>query len=291
MQIFIPGQDCTYGMGAVYALPCVNPYTKNNSFIELYNRGSKPFNWKATTQNNWIKLSRTTGKVNLQDRITVSVDWNKVPQGDDVVGVIELTSGNQTKKVFVPVFNPASPTVEELKGMYVEDNGCVSINAGKFHRKVENSGIKIRAIKGLGYENDCVQLGEATQNVPNMWFTNKSPKAEYDFYTFNGGNATVHVYALPLFPIDSKHDTRYGIMIDDGMVQWMTTSAKEYSSQWRLNVFRNSAISTINVNVDKPGKHTLKLICADPGMIIQKVVIDFGGMKRSYLGPNVTYIK
>ena len=175
--------------------------------------------------------------------------------------------------------------------MYVEDNGCVSINAGKFHRKVENSGIKIRTNKGLGYENDCVLLGEATQNVPNMWFTNKSPKAEYDFYTFNGGNATVHVYALPLFPINSKHDTRYGIMIDDGMVQWMTTSAKEYSSQWRLNVFRNSTISTINVNFDKPGKHTLKLICADPGMIIQKVVIDFGGMKRSYLGPNVTYIK
>ena len=140
--------------------------------------------------------------------------------------------------------------------MYIEDNGCVSINAGKFHRKVENSGIKIRTIKGLGYENDCVQLGEATQNVPNMWFT------------------------LPLFPIDSKHDTRYGIMIDDCMVQWMTTSAKEYSSQWRLNVFRNSTISTINVNVDKPGKHTLKLICADPGMIIQKVVIDFGGMDR-----------
>ncbi|MFR0827926.1 hypothetical protein [Bacteroides intestinalis] len=202
-----------------------------------------------------------------------------------------MTFGNQTKEVFVPVFNPANPTVEELRGMYIEDNGCVSINAGKFHRKVENSGIKIRAIKGLGYENDCVQLGEATQNVPNMWFTNKSPKAEYDFYTFNGGNATVHVYALPLFPVDSKHDTRYGIMIDDDMVQWMTTSAKEYSSQWRLNVFRNSAISTINVNVDKPGKHTLKLICAHPGMIIQKVVIDFGGMKRSYLGPNVTYIK
>ncbi|EKU90145.1 hypothetical protein HMPREF9447_02655 [Bacteroides oleiciplenus YIT 12058] len=291
MQIFIPGQDCTYGMGAMHVLPCVNPYTKNSSFIELYNRGSKPFNWKATTKENWIKLSRSTGKVTAQDRITVSIDWTKVPQGDDITGEIELTSGNRTKKVFVPVFNPASPTVEELKGLYVEDNGCVSINAGKFHRKVENNSIQIKAIKGLGYENDCVQLGEATQSVPNMWFTNKSPKAEYDFYTFNGGNATVHIYALPLFPIDSKHDTRYGVMIDNGMVQWMTTSSREYSSQWRLNVFRNSAISTINVNVDKPGKHTLKLICADPGMIIQKVVIDFGGMKRSYLGPNVTYIK
>lgn len=291
MQIFIPGQDCTRSMGAVYTLPCVNPYTRKETFIEMYNRGAKPFSWKASTRNNWIKLSHTAGKTTMQDRITVSVDWSKVPKGDDIVGEVEVASGEQVKRVFVPVFNPAYPTVEELKGWYVEDNGCVSINAGKFHRKVENSGIKIRAIRGLGYENDCVQLGEATQAVPNMWFTNKSPKAEYDFFSFSGGNATVHIYALPLFPIDSKHDTRYGVMIDDGMVQWMTTSSREYSSQWRLNVFRNSAVSTINVNVDKPGKHTLKLICADPGMIIQKVVIDFGGMKRSYLGPKVTVVK
>lgn len=291
IQIFIPGQDCTYGMAAVNVLPCVNPYTKKSSFVELYNKGTKVFTWKATTKNNWILMNKKSGKTALQERIEIGIDWAKVPVGTDITGEIEITSGTKTLKVYVPVFNPASPTVAELKGMYVEDNGCVSINAGKFHRKIENNDIKIRAVKGLGYENDCVQLGEAAKPSQNMWFTDKSPKAEYDFYAFNAGNVTVHAYALPLFPIDSKHDTRYGIMIDNGMVQWMTTSSKEYSSQWRLNVFRNSAVSTINMNIDKPGKHTLKLICSDPGMVIQKVVIDFGGMKRSYLGPDVTLVE
>lgn len=290
MQIFIPGQDCTYGMSTVKVLPCINPYTKKNSFIELYNRGNKAFGWKATAKDAWILLSKTAGKTSLQDRITVSVDWTKVPVGTDITGEVEITSGGKTLTVYVPVFNPQSPSVAQLQGMYVEDNGCVSINAGKFHRKVENDQVKICSVKGLGYENDCVQLGEAAQSVSHMGSTDKTPKAEYDFYTFNGGNATVYVYALPLFPVDSKHDTRYGIMIDDGMVQWMTTSAKEYSSQWRLNVFRNSAVSVINMNVGTPGKHTFKLFCADPGMIIQKIVIDFGGMKRSYLGPDVTLV-
>lgn len=291
MQVFIPGQDCTYGMSTMHILPCLNPYTKKNSFVELYNRGAKAFSWKAETNDAWIQLNKKSGMTLLQDRIDISVDWTKVPTGTDVTGIVDFVSGDKKIRVYIPVFNPQYPVTGELKGMYVEDNGCVSINAGKFHRKTENNDIKIRAVKGLGYENDCVQLGEATQPVQNMWFTDKSPKAEYDFYTFNAGSVTVYAYALPLFPVDSKHDTRYGVIIDDGMVQWLTTSSKEYSSQWRLNVSRNSAISTINMNIDKPGKHTLKLVCADPGMIIQKVVIDLGGMKRSYLGPEVTWVE
>ena len=54
---------------------------------------------------------------------------------------------------------------------------------------------------------------------------------------------------------------------------------------------RNNAIGIMNLNIEKPGKHTLKLLCADPGMVIQKVIIDFGGMKRSYLGPRPTLVK
>ena len=56
----------------------------------------------------------------------------------------------------------------------MEDNGCVSINAGKFHHKQEANGIKVRTVMGLGYENECVQLGEATQETQSMWNTHKA---------------------------------------------------------------------------------------------------------------------
>ena len=80
-------------------------------------------------------------------------------------------------------------------------------------------------------------------------------------------------------------------MIDNGVVHWVSTATKEYSGQWKQNVVRNNAIGIMNLNIEKPGKHTLKLLCADPGMVIQKVIIDFGGMKRSYLGPRPTLVK
>lgn len=291
MQIFVPGKDTDYGTSTLHVLPCLNPFTRNESFIELYNRGDKAFRWTASARESWIKLSRTSGNTLLQDRILVSVDWAKAPTGSSITGEIEITSGSKKEKVYLPLFNPQTPTAEELKGMYVEDNGCVSINAGIFHRKQENEEISIRTVKGLGYENECLQLGEATRPTQDLWNLGRTPKAEYDFYTFSAGTVTVYVYALPLFAVNSGRDTRYGVMIDNGMVHWMTTASKEYSSPWKLNVARNSAISVLNLNIEKPGKHTLKLLCGDPGMIIQKVVIDFGGMKRSYLGPKPTMVK
>jgi len=32
----------------------------------------------------------------------------------------------------------------------------------------------------------------------------------------------------------------------------------------------------------------VKIICGDAGTVLQKIVLDFGGMKRSYFGPQPT---
>ena len=291
MRVFLPGQASPLGKITLNVLPCVNPYTRKESFIELYNIGEQAFTWNAKVSDSWIKLSRQSGTTLLQERIIVSVDWSKVPVGERVTGEIDIISGSNQEKIYLPVFNPAYPTAGELKGWYVEDNGCVSINPGKFHRKVENEDIKMKVIEGLGYENQCIQLGEATKPVQNPRRSRQAAKVEYDFYTFNAGSVTVYTYALPVFPVNSERGTCFGIMIDDGLLKYASNNAKEYSGEWRENVYRNSTINAVTLNIDKPGKHTLKLICSDPGMIIQKVVIDMGGMKRSYLGPETTIVR
>ena len=291
MRVFLPGQDSPLGKTTLNVLPCVNPYTRKISFIELYNVGNQEFAWSTKVSDSWIRLSKQSGTTLLQERIIISVDWDKVPIGERITGEIEIVSGNNIEKVYLPVFNPVYPTVSELKGWYVEDNGCVSINPGKYHRKVENKDIKIQVIEGLGYENQCIRLGEPIKPVQNPRRSKKAAKVEYDFYTFNAGSVTVYTYALPVFPINLEHGTCFGVMIDDGLLKYASNNAKEYSGEWRENVYRNSTVNAVTLNIDKPGKHTLKLICSDPGMIIQKVVIDMGGMKRSYLGPETTIVQ
>lgn len=290
LGIFLSGRDCEYGVNNIHVLPCFNPYTKKNYFIEIYNKGTLPLTWKASADKSWIKLSRNKGKTETQERIIVSVDWAKAPAGNDIKGEIEIVGGGKKEKVHVSLFNPVIPAAGDLKGLYVEDNGCISINGGDFHRKTENRDVQIEIINGLGYENQCVQLGNALAPIQDTWFP-EGPKVEYDFYTFNTGRVNVYTYALPLFGIDKDHDTRYGVMIDDEWIHRPTTATKEYSSAWLTNVIRNSVINISPMNIDKPGKHTLKIFCIDPGTVIQKIVIDLGGMKKSYLGPETTKVE
>lgn len=162
---------------------------------------------------------------------------------------------------------------------YVEENGVVSIVPTKYQRKTENGNIVFQNINGLGYTNSALQLGNAKYDDGEDSFV------EYDFHTDSTDSLTVVTYMLPLFPKDKMHGTEYGIQIDNQKIAIQSNNPKEYSNEWARNVLRNSAVNYTKFAPAKPGQHTLRIYAKDPGMIIHKIVIDCGGMKKSYTGP------
>ena len=299
LALQVAGEDVT-GARAFHALPAFDNYLRRTYPVEIYNRGGGTLAWTAHASEPWVVLSKSAGKTADEERITVGIDWEKAPSGNAVPAQIVFRAGEQSEKVLVSLFNPTAPSRAELRGIYVENNGCVSIPAAGCHRVRENDRIKITAVEDLGIEGPALQLGDPT--APLQIFRSRDvPCAEYDFYAFDAGSVDAYTYVLPTFPLhadrdfrigeNTNTDTKYSVQIDDGALATPSSSHVEYSQVWFESVLRNCAVNKSTLHIDKPGRHTLRIRVGDPGIVLQKIVLDFGGMKRSYLGPQSTLIE
>ncbi len=299
LALQVAGEDVT-GARAFHALPAFDNYLRRTYPVEIYNRGGGTLAWTAHASEPWVVLSKSAGKTADEERITVGIDWEKAPSGNAEPAQIVFRAGEQSEKVLVSLFNPTAPSRAELRGIYVENNGCVSIPAAGCHRVRENDRIKITAVEDLGIEGPALQLGDPT--APLQIFRSRDvPCAEYDFYAFDAGSVDVYTYVLPTFPLhadrdfrigeNTNTDTKYSVQIDDGALATPSSSHVEYSQVWFESVLRNCAVNKSTLHIDKPGRHTLRIRVGDPGIVLQKIVLDFGGMKRSYLGPQSTLIE
>lgn len=127
--------------------------------------------------------------------------------------------------------------------------------------------------------------GEATQPVVDPR-AKDAPRFEYELGKIDADSVEVTVYTLPFFPIYEGRSTRFGVSVDQSEVAIGENLPKEYSPEWKTQVLQNGAVFKAVFPIDPmKEKHTLALICGDPGMIVQRVVVDWGGLKKTYVGP------
>jgi len=114
---------------------------------------------------------------------------------------------------------------------------------------------------------------------------------QYNFFSFNEAptNASVIVSVGTTLNTDPNNPVEYAVSIDNGTIQYVqpipTTVLGSYGVAWTQMV---SNFSTYNTTVHPNiagGAHTLNLWAVTPSITFQKVVVDFGGLRDSYLGP------
>jgi len=87
---------------------------------------------------------------------------------------------------------------------------------------------------------------------------------------------------------------RFAVSFDDEPPQVVTLVPATYSAQngnrdWETSVEDNARHARTRFTLAKSGYHTLKIWMIDPGVVLQKLVMDLGGLKQSYLGPPESY--
>ena len=93
------------GVAPDESLPTFDSYNRQTYSIDVFNRGTTPFDYSVSTSAPWIVVDRQGGSVQTDDTLHVSIDWSKAAAGENR-GVVTLSqAGGQAVKVNVIALN------------------------------------------------------------------------------------------------------------------------------------------------------------------------------------------
>lgn len=289
MGIAIEGSESSLPDTAKEAiLPAQNIYEKQPRYFELFNRGQTSFTFNIETHDLWLRVSLRKGRVKLEQRIWIDVDWDKVPANVSG-GSVSITNSNNQKIVLkVPIVNPAFPKPEELKG-FVETNGYVSIEAEHYTRAIETKEVRWQLLPDFGRTLSAVTTFPST--AQSQQISSDNARLEYQIYFFKEGQISVDAILAPTQNFLPGEGFRYAISFDDEKPQVINVHAGYTQSEWERSVRDGVRVLTSKHTLGKAGYHTLKFWAIDPALVVEKFVVNTGGVKQSYLGPPESFRK
>ncbi|WP_229257881.1 glycosyl hydrolase 115 family protein [Duganella margarita] len=263
--------------GEMLALPALDVFEKKARFVDIFNRGQQAFDYKVSASEPWITLDKPAGKVARQQRVMVDVRWAEVPDGVRSATLTISGAGVRTT-VAVPLRKPAGAAA--LKG-FIEVGGVVSMDAEHYTQAVaadQRAWQRIpdhgRTLSGM----TALPVDAPADEKPRM-------RLEYEMQLFSVGKVEVQATLAPTQKFKPGAGLRYAVSIDDEAPQIISIHADSSEKAWERTVSDGATVLTSQHQIDKPGKHTLKFWVVDAGLVLQKLVVNAGGLRPSYLGP------
>lgn len=292
LGVAVEGSALTWpGAAGDPCLPTFDAFNRQHQYVDVFNRGQAPFEYTAVPSVPWIVLSAPKGTITKEQRLAVSVDWTKAPQGL-ATGTVKVTrAGGETVTVKVASFNPTEVTRETLDG-FVGAQGYVSIEAEHFTKNISAGSVRWEKVEDYGRTSSALTIQPVT--AASVTPPQDSPCLEYRMYLFDPHEVKVRAIVAPTLNFVPDRALRYGISFDDQPPQVIDIVPKGFDARngnrdWEESV-RNACRTIQSAHtLSGSGYHTLKLWMVDPGVVVQKIVVDLGSLKPSYLGPPESY--
>jgi hypothetical protein len=267
-------------------LPRFDVFNRQRRYIDIFNRGQEPFTFSIATSVPWIILSESQGKIEKERRVWIGVDWGKVPQGL-ASGSVRIAGGSgQEVIVKVNASRPGNLTGKSLDG-FVESGGYVSIEAVHYDNKIDGPSARWEKIDNLGRTLSSMSVFPVT--AQSVMPARDSPRLEYKLYLFDPLTVEVEAILAPTLNFLPGRGLRYAISFDDEAPQVIDALAQNTAKNWETSVKDSVRKVKSSHSLSGTGYHTLKFWMIDPGVVLQKLVVNLGGVKPSYLGPPESY--
>ena len=116
-----------------------------------------------------------------------------------------------------------------------------------------------------------------------------APCLQYQMYLFHPGTVQVETILAPTLNFVPGRGLRYAIAFDNQPPQIIDVLARNSQTDWETSVKDSVRKIQSTHTLAASGYHILKIWMVDPGVVLQKIVVNTGGMKPSYLGPPESY--
>ncbi|KAA6333811.1 hypothetical protein EZS27_017820, partial [termite gut metagenome] len=191
---------------------------------------------------------------------------------------IGYTYWQQPPRNVMPKTEIVLQTQPLLPPIFVENDGYVSIEATHYTRAANGTNTSWIVIPDLS------KTLSGVTTTPITVTPGKDTYLEYEIELSSTGEIKVEVLISPTLNFNANRGLRYAVSFDGGEEHIMNIN-KEYNQRQMERWQANSINSTVTTHtVPTSGKHTLHFRALDPGIVLQKILIDMGGLKPSYLG-------
>lgn len=189
-------------------------------------------------------------------------------------------------KTPMPLIPPNS-----TENIFYEKDRYISIEADHYTKAINANGVTWKVLPDHGRTGSAITPFPVT--AANQTPGGSAPHLQYEIYVYDTGKLKLNAYFSSTlnFHNDSS-GLRYGISVDDEKPQIISINKDDNNVRtWEIWVANNIIIKTTEHNITKPARHIIKYWMVSPAVVLQKLVLDFGGVKESYLGPPETKLK
>jgi len=297
-------------------LPVFDGLTRQAYYIDVFNRGTGSFTFEAVATKPWIKISMQKGPVEKENRIRVDIDWKSLPVGK-AEGLIDIKQGDNVVQVQISAVNATVPAINEP--YYGSLTGEFSIPANKYNANVAGKNSKWIVLPDLGRDEACMGIYPviAPSETPQ-----KAPRLEYKMFINQQSKSTFCFGILPTQDVNPERGLRMAVSIDNEEPQildarkGLVDTFDEYTpinlanskvlkplpplnrdivligtGKLRRNeIFDNLRWLDVQLNVNTPGFHTLKVFMIDPEIVLERIVVNPDNKHPSYFGaPSIQF--
>ena len=194
-----------------------------------------------------------------------------------VMPEVKRVEGTAKGKLTFPTPMPEGAYYAAKKDKYEfkERDGYVSIEAEHFTRKTDGASARWTVIPEMGRTLSAITPQPVTASTEGM-------ALEYDIYTESAAYPRVTLRFSPTLNFNTK-GLSYAVSFDGGEETVVNING-DYNGEIGP-IQREGVIDSQTIHGKlKPGRHTLRIRPLDNGLVLQKIMIDLGGMRKSFLG-------